>query len=312
MYADRALDASAALDVARHFGVVDALIARAGVQVERGEVEAALDTIHRMRAITEGRSDHPVYEALTRVDEVRVANVGGRFSSGFAVIEQGRRRLFGRHRPGADAIFDLVEARWRLETGELRRAEELIDRVPPELSDFHLLVARLELARGHHDRALELLDGLAPVSPRDQLAASLLRARVLMASDVVAASEVLTSAVELAAHEGFVLMFSEEGQAIARQTRVVAERLGSPAGVRLAIALGAPPPARPRPGQLMFSKREETVLRYLPSRLTNREIARECFMSVNTVKTHLKSIYSKLGVSTRSEAIDEARRLEVL
>ena len=46
---------------------------------------------------------------------------------------------------------------------------------------------------------------------------------------------------------------------------------------------------------------------YLPSRLTYDGISRECFMSVNTVKTHVKSIYAKLGVSSRSDAVDRAR-----
>jgi len=60
------------------------------------------------------------------------------------------------------------------------------------------------------------------------------------------------------------------------------------------------------------SDRERTVVRYLASRLTMREIAAEIFVSTNTVKTHVKRIYIKLGVSSRREAITEARRLGVL
>jgi LuxR family maltose regulon positive regulatory protein len=41
--------------------------------------------------------------------------------------------------------------------------------------------------------------------------------------------------------------------------------------------------------------------------MTNQEIANECFMSVNTVKTHLKSLYAKLDVSSRSAAVQKAR-----
>jgi LuxR family transcriptional regulator, maltose regulon positive regulatory protein len=54
------------------------------------------------------------------------------------------------------------------------------------------------------------------------------------------------------------------------------------------------------------------VLRFLPTRLSNAEVATECFMSVNTVKTHLKGIYTKLGVSSRSQAVDRARLLGLL
>ena len=46
--------------------------------------------------------------------------------------------------------------------------------------------------------------------------------------------------------------------------------------------------------------------------MSNAEIARECFMSVNTVKAHLKNIYAKLGVSTRAETVERARLLGLL
>jgi LuxR family maltose regulon positive regulatory protein len=55
--------------------------------------------------------------------------------------------------------------------------------------------------------------------------------------------------------------------------------------------------------------RERDVLRFLPSRLTMREIADELFISVNTLKFHLKVIYRKLGVSSRAEAAEIARQL---
>jgi LuxR family transcriptional regulator, maltose regulon positive regulatory protein len=54
------------------------------------------------------------------------------------------------------------------------------------------------------------------------------------------------------------------------------------------------------------------VLRFLPSHLTNAEIARECFMSVNTVKTHLKHVYAKLGASSRAETVERGRLLGLL
>ena len=58
-----------------------------------------------------------------------------------------------------------------------------------------------------------------------------------------------------------------------------------------------------------LSSRELTVVRYLASRLTYKEIAAELFVSTNTLKTHVKRIYQKLGVSSRMEAVTEARRL---
>jgi LuxR family transcriptional regulator, maltose regulon positive regulatory protein len=61
-----------------------------------------------------------------------------------------------------------------------------------------------------------------------------------------------------------------------------------------------------------LSPRERAVLRYLPTMMSNQEIASELFVSVNTVKTHLKAIYRKLDVADRREAVRRARDLELL
>ena len=58
-----------------------------------------------------------------------------------------------------------------------------------------------------------------------------------------------------------------------------------------------------------LTEREMVVLRMLPSRLTLREIADELFISINTLKFHLKVIYRKLGCSSRAEAAEWARAL---
>jgi LuxR family transcriptional regulator, maltose regulon positive regulatory protein len=61
-----------------------------------------------------------------------------------------------------------------------------------------------------------------------------------------------------------------------------------------------------------LSPRERAVLRFLPTMMSNQEIAAELFVSVNTVKTHLKAIYRKLDVMDRREAVRRARMLELL
>ncbi|WP_238439263.1 helix-turn-helix domain-containing protein, partial [Frankia nepalensis] len=61
-----------------------------------------------------------------------------------------------------------------------------------------------------------------------------------------------------------------------------------------------------------LSDRELAVLSYLPTMLTTAEIAAELYVSVNTVKTHLKSIYRKLDVARRRDAVHRARALHLL
>jgi LuxR family transcriptional regulator, maltose regulon positive regulatory protein len=65
-----------------------------------------------------------------------------------------------------------------------------------------------------------------------------------------------------------------------------------------------------QPGEL--SPSELRVLRYLPTNLTRPEIARELYVSINTVNTHIRNIYSKLGARDRSSAVQRARELRLL
>jgi LuxR family maltose regulon positive regulatory protein len=60
-----------------------------------------------------------------------------------------------------------------------------------------------------------------------------------------------------------------------------------------------------------LTNRERSVLTLLPSMMNNAEIAAELFLSVNTVKVHLKSLYRKLGVNNRRQAVRAGRRLEL-
>jgi LuxR family maltose regulon positive regulatory protein len=65
-----------------------------------------------------------------------------------------------------------------------------------------------------------------------------------------------------------------------------------------------------RPDEL--SGREVEVLRYLPTMLTASEIAGELYLSVNTIKAHVRSIYRKLGAHRRREAVDRAYTCGIL
>jgi LuxR family maltose regulon positive regulatory protein len=76
--------------------------------------------------------------------------------------------------------------------------------------------------------------------------------------------------------------------------------------------------ARQRPGQAApmiveaLSQREREVLEHVSAMESTAEIATEMYISVNTVKTHLKSIYRKLAVTHRGEAVRRARKLGLL
>jgi LuxR family maltose regulon positive regulatory protein len=158
-----------------------------------------------------------------------------------------------------------------------------------------------------------MLSRMTFATMRDELVGQLLLARAAVDSGDDAGQHIARS-VELAAPEHLVQVILEEGSVVTRLCRTAAASLPSEHGVELAVALGAPrsPSAPGHRPTVALSDRELAVLRYLPSRLTNSEIGRECFMSVNTVKTHLKSIYAKLGVASRAEAVARAGLLGLL
>jgi len=61
-----------------------------------------------------------------------------------------------------------------------------------------------------------------------------------------------------------------------------------------------------------LSQREIEVLRFLPGQLSQREIAAELYVSFNTIRTHTRAIFQKLGVTSRAEAVARARELGLL
>jgi LuxR family maltose regulon positive regulatory protein len=74
----------------------------------------------------------------------------------------------------------------------------------------------------------------------------------------------------------------------------------------------APTPGQPRPLRQPLTDSETRILRYLPTNLSAREIADEISVSWNTVRTHMRHLYAKLGAHRRSDAVEEARALGLL
>ena len=74
----------------------------------------------------------------------------------------------------------------------------------------------------------------------------------------------------------------------------------------------APPPGKPPRHRESLTHGETRVLHYLPTNLSAREIACELYLSVNTVKTHQRHLYHKLGANSRSQAVERARALGLL
>lgn len=142
-----------------------------------------------------------------------------------------------------------------------------------------------------------------------------LRARGLRArGDRAGAAGAIARALSLAEPEGYVRVFVDQGEALLPLLREAAKS-GSAAGyaARLVAAIGdrLPGPADARPTDAL-SERELDVLRLLASDLSGPEIASQLFVSLNTMRTHTKSIFGKLGVNSRRAAVRRAAELGLL
>jgi DNA-binding CsgD family transcriptional regulator len=93
------------------------------------------------------------------------------------------------------------------------------------------------------------------------------------------------------------------------EAALVAELAGLLGGVTRPAPASAGPP--PWPGEPL-TRSETRVLRYLPTHMGTPEIAAELFLSANTVKTHLRHLYRKLGAHSRREAVQRARATGLL
>ena len=308
-----ALRAARAFGLGTHMGAVDARLALAGVLIDRNELADAIAALRRLDEIIQVNRFGRVYEVLIRLEKARVAAALDDFDDVFATLREAGKLIDHLPRSALQHLVDAAAARWHLEAGQTRQAEELIAALPDGGPAHTLLDARLDLACGRFDAVRARLRRASPATMRDRLTGELLLARAAIESGADAGGHV-TLAVGLAAPETLVRVFLDEGPAVARLARAAAESLGTEPGTSLSVALGSPPRPRgtPRQSTAVLTDRELSVLRFLPSRLTYAEIARECLMSVNTVKTHLKSIYAKLGVTSRAETVERARLLGLL
>lgn len=294
--ATEALARAAALGCGPHHGAFDATVAAAWACLRMGNLPAAEQ--HAARALADGT--HLGYDwNIVRSADVaaRVHLAARRPAQALATIAAARKRLSV---PDSELAVSLVlpeaAASWRL--GQADAAVTLLDGMPDEPATL-LLRAAIALEADDVGVLDELLDGSESWLLPDRIGAALLTA-VAGGDD-----ERLALVVEDASATGLMLPFLGQGR------RVETALLGlSLEGVHPTLIdhLRSPDHGRSRRGRTAsLTARERSILDLLPSHLTYAEIAERLAVSVNTVKGNLKSIYRKLEVSGRADAVDVAR-----
>ena len=241
----------------------------------------------------------------------------------FQAAERMARRLAAPH--GITPRMRVLLLLTLVRLGETERAGQVLADLGEqgrESGEIRIATAALRLAQDDPHAAsaalAPVLDGSVPV-PRW---AWLIQAFVLEAiardalGDPAAAGRALERALDLAEPDGALgafLLHPAPGllERHARQRTAHASLLME---VRSLLAGRTPAPAGTGPQRLLEPLRDSElrVLRYLPSDLTAPEIAAELHVSTNTVKTHIRSLYAKLGTHRRHEAVERARALGLL
>ncbi len=314
----------------------------------RGEIERWLEAAERAGGVHEGPLPDDLPSLASAVAVVRAVfpfdDVGRALAAARRAVELADAEPSPSHWMGMAVLGHSLYLSGR--SAEARpQLEQLARDVPPAAQPYAVInaFALLSLLAGEQDdgsasarlarRAVELAEaaGLGHV-PLCGLAYLALGRALARDGHVDDAEAQLEHALELLASESFLLDYVQALLALAP----VRLARGDPGGARKlleqahALIQGCADPGmlpslleeteralrltpasrqrRPEPAAPL-TERELAVLRLLPTRLSQREIARELYVSVNTTRTHIQGIYRKLGVSSRRDAVAHAREL---
>ena len=289
----------------------------AGVATEHDDLTTA-----RMQLDLATVSDDPLQEpaaaATAAVIGCRLATAAGDWEGALAEV----------HAPGAAAVplrlppwalddLAIAESAAYLAHGDPGTALDLLEAGTCDRPEHTVARARALMAAGHRHRAMELLAHLpadALVTPTSRVRACLLQAQG--AAEDGAAQEArrfLREALGYAQPQELRRVFVESGPWIRRLLRQ------DPQLARAHPWLPTRGTSRPEempldraPLVAPVTAREVEVLRQAAQMLSTEEIAAALYLSANTVKTHLKSVYRKLSVTRRGDAVRRARELGML
>ena len=315
-------------------GAADMHVGMGDLFRERNDLDAASRHLKLSRELGD-ENGLPQNPYRSRVAAARIRQAEGDLDGALGLLDEAERLYVGDYSPDVRPVA-AVKARLWIAQGRLSDAwgwaRDCGVTAADELSyvhEFeHATLARLLLAQGARDRsddriaaAIELTDRLlaaATAGGRDGSAIDILVVQAIARrarGDQDGALGSLERALALAEPEGYVRIFVDEGAAMATLLEAAARRTIAPAHVRRLLSAYDAAEARTPPRQALvepLSERELDVLRLLATDLDGPDIAAELVVSLNTMRSHTRSIYAKLGVNSRREAVRRAAELDLL
>jgi LuxR family maltose regulon positive regulatory protein len=315
-------------------GAADMHVGMSELLRERNDLKAASHHLRTSRELGD-ENGFPRNACRSRIAAGRIREAEGDLDGALKLLDEAERLYVSDFAPDVRPVA-AVRARMWITRGKLPEAwgwaREHGVTAEDELRyvhEFeHATLARLLLAQGRRDRAndsigaaIDLTERLLAAAADGGRSGSAIDILVVQAlarhalGDPAGALTSLEHAMELAEPEGYVRIFVDEGLPMAALLKLAAKQRRASSYVRRLLATVVMADAGAKLDQTLIeplSEREIEVLRLLGSELDGPEIARELTVSLNTVRTHTKSIYAKLGVNSRRAAVRRAAELELL
>ena len=319
-------------------GTADMYVGMSEVLRERDDLPAATDHLLRCLELGDDRG-LPQNPYRWRVAMARIVQARGDLDAAIDLLDEAERLYVSdffpnvRPVPALRARVFLAQGRWGDALGWARERGLSAEDELSYLHEFeHITLARVLLAtytadRDEHviDEATRFLDRLllaAEAGGRTGSVIEILVVQTLAAQargDIPAALASLRRALTLSEPGGYVRIYVDEGPSMASLLKASAKQGAASGYVRQLLAAlnrsAEQTATGTAPGAGLIeplSARELDVLRLLATDLDGPDIARELIVSLNTVRTHTKHIYEKLGVNNRRAAVRRARELELM
>jgi LuxR family transcriptional regulator, maltose regulon positive regulatory protein len=331
---ERALQLSVAQSGPVLRGTADMHVGRSELYREQGDLSGAMQHLLTAQELGE-HAGLPQNPYRWRVAMARVREAQGDLDGALELLDEAESLYVGDFFPNVRPIPALRARVWAAQGrlaevfGWAREQGLSGEGDLTYLHEFeHITLARTLLAEyrseraGHSGRhAIALLDRLLHAAEEGDRAGSVIEILVLLAvahqtrGDIAAALVALQRALALAEPEGYVRVFLDEGLPMAALLQAAAESGIATRYVRLLRPALSETDARPAATAGLIeplSDRELDVLRLLATELGGPDIASELYVSLNTLRTHTKNIYAKLGVNNRRAAVRRAQELDLL